>query len=85
MRSPSGLRVRCPLTARAHHLVHWADGGPTNLRNAALVCERHHTVVHQGRWAARLVDDEHGTRVEWDLPIRSYDQLLATDTAREPA
>ena len=69
----------------AHHLVHWADGGPTNLANAALLCGRHHTVVHQRRYAARLVDDEHGPRVEWDLTVGSYDQLLATIAAREPA
>jgi Domain of unknown function (DUF222) len=69
----------------AHHLVHWADGGPTNLANAGLVCERHHTIVHTRRYAARLVDDEHGTRVEWDLTVGSYDQLLATIAAQEPA
>ena len=27
----------------AHHLVHWADFGPSDLGNAALLCERHHT------------------------------------------
>ena len=32
-----------------HHLRHWADGGPTNLENAALLCGRHHTIVHQQR------------------------------------
>ncbi|UOY04072.1 HNH endonuclease [Blastococcus sp. PRF04-17] len=31
-----------------HHLVHWADGGDTNLENSALLCERHHTKVHHG-------------------------------------
>ena len=35
----------------AHHLVHWADGGRTVLDNAALLCGRHHTVVHQRRLA----------------------------------
>ena len=44
----------------AHHLVHWADDGPTDLSNAALLCERHHTVVHTGRYAGRLVHDELG-------------------------
>jgi hypothetical protein len=69
----------------AHHLLHWADGGRTDLDNASLLCERHHTTVHTRRYAARLVDDEHGTRVQWDLTVGSYDQLLATRTAREPA
>ena len=31
----------------AHHLVHWADGGPTVLENLALLCTRHHTYVHE--------------------------------------
>jgi hypothetical protein len=31
-----------------HHLLHWIDGGETNLDNSALLCERHHTKVHHG-------------------------------------
>ena len=31
-----------------HHLLHWVDGGETDLDNAALLCERHHTKVHHG-------------------------------------
>jgi len=33
----------------AHHVIHWADGGPTSLANLALLCDRHHTLVHEGR------------------------------------
>jgi len=32
----------------AHHVVHWADGGPTVLDNLVLLCRRHHTLVHDG-------------------------------------
>lgn len=32
----------------AHHLVHWEDGGPTDLPNLALVCPYHHRAHHQG-------------------------------------
>ncbi len=28
-------------------MTHWIDGGPTDLLNGALLCGRHHTVVHQ--------------------------------------
>ena len=28
---------------RAHHVLHWADGGPSDLDNAALFCQGHHT------------------------------------------
>jgi hypothetical protein len=31
-----------------HHVVHWAHGGPTSCENGALLCERHHTAVHEG-------------------------------------
>jgi hypothetical protein len=31
-----------------HHVVHWAYGGPTSCDNGALLCERHHTSVHEG-------------------------------------
>ena len=71
--------------ADLHHLVHWADGGATDLDNAALLCERHHTVVHQRRYAGRLVRGPAGPRVEWDLRRGSYDELLAGLAAREPA
>jgi len=33
-----------------HHLVHWVRGGPTNLPNLALLCYRHHWMVHEGEW-----------------------------------
>jgi hypothetical protein len=32
----------------AHHVIHWADGGPTAVRNLLLLCRRHHRAVHAG-------------------------------------
>lgn len=48
----------------AHHVKHWADGGPTDLSNAALLCPRHHTIVHRDQLAAHVVNpaDAAGTR-----------------------
>ncbi len=74
-----------PQWADAHHLVHWADLGPSDLDNAALLCDRHHTIVHNRRYAGRLVRDGDGERVEWDLTRGSYDELLARRAAQEPA
>jgi hypothetical protein len=34
----------------AHHLVHWADGGGTNLDNLVLLCHAHHRLLHEGGW-----------------------------------
>jgi hypothetical protein len=33
-----------------HHLVHWLEGGPTDLDNLALLCRQHHRAVHEGGW-----------------------------------
>ena len=74
-----------PQWTDAHHLVHWADLGPSNLGNAALLCERHHTIVHTRRLAGRVVRGPLGERVEWDLTRGSYDELLARRAAQEPA
>jgi hypothetical protein len=52
-----------PLWADAHHITHWADGGPTSLTNAALLCARHHTIAHQRGWTATATTSE----VTWHL------------------
>ena len=41
----------------AHHVVRWADGGPTALPNLLLLCRRHHRAVHRpGGFGPVLVD-----------------------------
>jgi hypothetical protein len=41
----------------AHHVVHWADGGPTALPNLLLMCRRHHRMVHdRGGFRLELLD-----------------------------
>jgi len=75
-----------PHWTQAHHLWHWADDGPTDLGNAALLCRHHHSTVHARRLAGRLVPDPvTGDRVEWDLTRGSYNTWLAGVAAREPA
>ena len=32
---------------QAHHIEHWAQGGPTTLPNLVLLCRRHHRAVHE--------------------------------------
>ena len=32
----------------AHHIIHWEDGGPTELANLVLVCPFHHRLHHRG-------------------------------------
>jgi hypothetical protein len=41
----------------AHHVLHWADGGPTALSNLLLMCRRHHRMVHRaGGFRLELLD-----------------------------
>jgi len=41
----------------AHHVVHWADGGPTAVPNLVLLCRRHHRMIHQrGGFTLELLD-----------------------------
>jgi len=40
-----------------HHLIHWADGGPTKLDNLGLVCSAHHRKVHEEGWKLRHEKD----------------------------
>ena len=37
----------------AHHVVHWADGGETNLENTILLCSKHHRLLHEGSYVIR--------------------------------
>jgi hypothetical protein len=43
---------------RNHHLLHWLQGGATDVENGAKLCGRHHTLCHEGGW--RLWRDEDG-------------------------
>ncbi len=49
-----GVRV-----GQAHHIHHWAQGGPTTLSNLTLLCRRHHRAVHEeGYQVERQPDGE---------------------------
>lgn len=41
----------------AHHIVHWAHGGPSDLANLVLLCSHHHWLVHEGGWQIARVED----------------------------
>lgn len=71
---------------RVHHVLHWADGGPTDMANAALLCQRHHTYVHNKRlWAeVRSTPDENGRYVVWDRTAKSYDHAVSQLPDRDP-
>jgi hypothetical protein len=47
---------RPPGWCEAHHIVHWADGGRTDLENLAQMCSRHHHELHNGRWTVTVTN-----------------------------
>jgi hypothetical protein len=69
---------RPPEWCEGHHIQHWEDGGPTNLSNLALLCSKHHHVIHRPGWHVRLdptgtieVTDPEGRRRTSDPPGRA--------------
>jgi len=55
----------------AHHIVHWADGGPTDPENLVMLCTAHHRVLHERHW--RILGDPHGPLTFLRPDGRAYD------------
>ncbi len=82
-RFPSCGRTRW---THGHHIIHWADLGPTNLDNLITLCGFHHRLVHREHW--RIIGNPNGEVVFLDkwgneyqparsvLPADHVDQLL---------
>jgi hypothetical protein len=49
----------------AHHVIHWDDGGRTDLDNLCLLCRRHHSITHRNGWSMHTGPD--GT-FTWTTP-----------------
>ena len=74
----------------AHHVVHWADDGPTDLANLVLICGFHHRFVHEHGW--QVVPAAAGTfrfappSGDWLPPARQLPEADARSRAdRAPA
>jgi hypothetical protein len=49
--------IRCgrsPRHCHAHHIIHWKDGGRTDLQNLALLCSRCHNDLHHGHYTITM-------------------------------
>jgi hypothetical protein len=62
----------------AHHLVHWVQGGATDLSNLVLLCHRHHWMAHEGGWKLARADDGRLLAIP---PVYDYYRVRAPDTA----
>lgn len=49
---------RPPIWCDGHHLKFWTDGGPTTLKNLALLCRQHHRKVHEGGFEIERVNGQ---------------------------
>lgn len=68
-RFPSCTRTR---NLHAHHVRFWRAGGRTDLSNLALVCSRHHTLIHEQGFRLTLTPDRVLTvRTAADVPVPS--------------
>jgi hypothetical protein len=70
---------RPPQWTDSHHLIHWADGGPTSLDNLVLLCRGHHTLVHHSSWridmdsgTPRFVPPPYIGRGHWVNPLNQH-------------
>ncbi|MGW5362455.1 DUF222 domain-containing protein [Actinopolymorpha pittospori] len=56
----------------AHHIRHWADGGPTDVGNGVLLCPSHHHLIHHDNWTVRMGDHGHPeyTPPPWSDPTQ---------------
>ncbi len=45
---------RPPAWCVAHHVHHWADGGPTDMDNLVGLCTEHHRSVHHHGWTVKV-------------------------------
>lgn len=55
-------RCRRNRWVHVHHLVHWANGGPTDLDNLITLCGFHHRLIHEGGWT---VSGDPNIEVTW--------------------
>jgi hypothetical protein len=47
---------RPPAWTDGHHIIHWADGGATELENLVSLCRTHHRAVHEQGWLLHIAD-----------------------------
>jgi hypothetical protein len=68
---------------RIHHVRFWVrDRGPTDIDNLLPLCERHHHLVHEGRWTVTMTPDRVAT---WTRPDGTVDHCGSTIDRRPEA
>jgi hypothetical protein len=75
----------------AHHIRHWARGGPTCLPNLISLCDTHHWLVHDGGWRIAVKNPgvwrfyaPDGRSLDTNHPPTSASRPLPTDPSITP-
>lgn len=80
------------LYIHAHHIQHWAHGGPTSAENLVLLCSAHHRLLHEGGFTvSRSTDnlqfhDPRGRPVDrhpTPVPVSDWTDLTAWTSGSE--
>jgi hypothetical protein len=66
---------------QAHHLTHWAKGGPTDINNLTLACGPDNRLADTDGWSTRK--NKHGT-TEWIPPPHLHTNRPRTNTYWHP-
>ena len=75
----------------AHHVEHWADGGPTKLGNLILLCRSHHRLLHEGGYGVAAAEgsfvfrDPTGQRVGEEQPVFARSEAVERELATAAA
>jgi hypothetical protein len=74
-----------PAMCEAHHIVHWANGGPTTVENLVLLCKAHHIDVHHGHWTITMTNGRPVlSRPDWATPTPTRTPTRAPAPAPAP-
>jgi hypothetical protein len=66
----------------AHHVLHWAHTGVTEVPNLVLLCHRHHWLVHEGGWQVVRTEGREVLAIPPAHPYQSWARAPDGATAR---
>jgi hypothetical protein len=73
-----------PAWCQAHHIIDWADGGPTTIDNGTLLCGYHHREHPTLGWSCAMSDGiPHWTAPSWLDPTHTPQRNHAHDTTAD--
>ena len=69
----------------SHHVIHWVNGGETELHNLISLCHFHHHSVHEGGWTIVATSDGFLFMDTYGKPHRVSVLRLPTNRVLPPA